>query len=97
MQHPSDRDSCPWCALSSPSQGVPRVPVVPQIPLLAEGIRIHGQKVTEDLRPFHERMEQCFEQLRAKVESQYGVREMVSATVGMGTAGGHRQGLAPWG
>uniref|UniRef100_A0A8C3U446 Dedicator of cytokinesis 2 n=1 Tax=Catharus ustulatus TaxID=91951 RepID=A0A8C3U446_CATUS len=55
-----------------------------QIPLLAEGIRIHGQKVTEDLRPFHERMEQCFEQLRAKVESQYGVREMVSAMVGMG-------------
>ncbi|NWT57803.1 DOCK2 protein, partial [Erythrocercus mccallii] len=48
-----------------------------QIPLLAEGIRIHGQKVTEDLRPFHERMEQCFEQLRAKVESQYGVREMM--------------------
>ncbi|KAL2305520.1 hypothetical protein Nmel_007508, partial [Mimus melanotis] len=48
-----------------------------QIPLLAEGIRIHGQKVTEDLRPFHERMEQCFEQLRAKVESQYGTREMM--------------------
>lgn len=35
--------------------------------------------MTEDLRPFHERMEQCFVQLRAKVESQYGVREMVSA------------------
>uniref|UniRef100_A0A8C8E8N0 Dedicator of cytokinesis 2 n=1 Tax=Otus sunia TaxID=257818 RepID=A0A8C8E8N0_9STRI len=52
-----------------------------QTPLLAEGIRIHGRKVTEDLRPFHERMEQCFEQLRAKVESQYGVREMVSAGV----------------
>ncbi|KAM6132363.1 LOW QUALITY PROTEIN: dedicator of cytokinesis protein 2-like [Pterocles gutturalis] len=48
-----------------------------QTPLLAEGIRIHGRKVTEDLRPFHERMEQCFEQLRTKVESQYGVREMV--------------------
>ncbi|KAM9027370.1 dedicator of cytokinesis protein 2-like isoform 2-T2 [Ara ararauna] len=48
-----------------------------QVPLLAEGIRLHGQKVTEDLRPFHERMEQCFVQLRAKVESQYGVREMV--------------------
>ncbi|NWT06378.1 DOCK2 protein, partial [Mionectes macconnelli] len=48
-----------------------------QTPLLAEGIRIHGQKVTEDLRPFHERMEQCFKQLRVKVESQYGVREMV--------------------
>uniref|UniRef100_A0A8B9NDW9 Dedicator of cytokinesis protein 2 n=1 Tax=Accipiter nisus TaxID=211598 RepID=A0A8B9NDW9_9AVES len=52
-----------------------------QTPLLAEGIRIHGRKVTEDLRPFHERMEQCFVQLRAKVESQYGVREMVSARV----------------
>uniref|UniRef100_A0A8C3PDT5 Dedicator of cytokinesis 2 n=1 Tax=Chrysemys picta bellii TaxID=8478 RepID=A0A8C3PDT5_CHRPI len=50
-----------------------------QIPLLAEGIRIHGRKVTEDLRPFHERMEQCFVQLRAKVESQYGLRELVSA------------------
>uniref|UniRef100_A0A8C4V365 Dedicator of cytokinesis protein 2 n=1 Tax=Falco tinnunculus TaxID=100819 RepID=A0A8C4V365_FALTI len=50
-------------------------------PLLAEGIRIHGRKVTEDLRPFHERMEQCFVQLRAKVENQYGVREMVSAKV----------------
>ncbi|KAM3672590.1 dedicator of cytokinesis protein 2-like [Ammospiza maritima maritima] len=48
-----------------------------QIPLLAEGIRMHGQKVPEDLRPFHERMEQCFEQLRAKVEAQYGVREMM--------------------
>ncbi|NXX18316.1 DOCK2 protein, partial [Podargus strigoides] len=48
-----------------------------QTPLLAEGIRIHRRKVTEDLRPFHERMEQCFVQLRAKVESQYGVREMV--------------------
>ncbi|XP_064916112.1 dedicator of cytokinesis protein 2-like isoform X4 [Columba livia] len=48
-----------------------------QAPLLAEGIRIHRRKVTEDLRPFHERMEQCFTQLRAKVESQYGVREMV--------------------
>ncbi|XP_067414947.1 dedicator of cytokinesis protein 1-like [Emydura macquarii macquarii] len=47
-----------------------------RIPLLAEGIQIHGRKVTEDLRPFHERMEQCFLQLRAKVESQYGLREL---------------------
>lgn len=59
-------------------------PPLLQIPLLSEGIRIHGQKVTEDLRPFHERMEQCFVQLRAKVESQYGVREMVSAGWGAG-------------
>uniref|UniRef100_A0A8C3KG42 Dedicator of cytokinesis protein 2 n=1 Tax=Calidris pygmaea TaxID=425635 RepID=A0A8C3KG42_9CHAR len=66
-----------------------------QTPLLAEGIRIHGRKVTEDLRPFHERMEQCFVQLRAKVESQYGVREMVSAR-GDGECQGaeHRAGTA---
>uniref|UniRef100_A0A4X2MCY3 Dedicator of cytokinesis 1 n=1 Tax=Vombatus ursinus TaxID=29139 RepID=A0A4X2MCY3_VOMUR len=49
-----------------------------QIPFLAEGIRIHGEKVTEALRPFHERMEACFKQLKEKVEKQYGVRTMPS-------------------
>uniref|UniRef100_A0A8B9DB20 Dedicator of cytokinesis 1 n=1 Tax=Anser cygnoides TaxID=8845 RepID=A0A8B9DB20_ANSCY len=49
-----------------------------QIPFLAEGIRIHGEKVTEALRPFHERMEACFRQLKEKVEKQYGVRAVVS-------------------
>lgn len=49
-----------------------------QIPFLAEGIRIHGERVTEALRPFHERMEACFKQLKDKVEKQYGVRAMVS-------------------
>uniref|UniRef100_A0A7N8WL44 Dedicator of cytokinesis 1 n=1 Tax=Mastacembelus armatus TaxID=205130 RepID=A0A7N8WL44_9TELE len=44
-----------------------------QIPHLAEGVRIHGEKVTEALRPFHDRMEACFKQLREKVEKQYGV------------------------
>uniref|UniRef100_A0A803VBW0 Dedicator of cytokinesis 1 n=1 Tax=Ficedula albicollis TaxID=59894 RepID=A0A803VBW0_FICAL len=48
-----------------------------QIPFLAEGIRIHGEKVTEALRPFHERMEACFRQLKDKVEKQYGVRAIV--------------------
>ncbi|XP_055487772.1 dedicator of cytokinesis protein 2-like [Leucoraja erinacea] len=47
-----------------------------QIPLLTEGIRIHGKKVTEALKPFHDRMEECFAQLKAKVESQYGVRDL---------------------
>lgn len=46
--------------------------------------------MTEDLRPFHERMEQCFTQLRAKVESQYGVREMVSASAQCGATGAGR-------
>ncbi|NXU37569.1 DOCK1 protein, partial [Drymodes brunneopygia] len=50
-----------------------------QIPFLAEGIRIHGEKVTEALRPFHERMEACFRQLRDKVEKQYGVRAILSS------------------
>uniref|UniRef100_A0A8B9QMY6 Dedicator of cytokinesis 1 n=1 Tax=Apteryx owenii TaxID=8824 RepID=A0A8B9QMY6_APTOW len=49
-----------------------------QIPFLAEGIRIHGEKVTEALRPFHERMEACFKQLKEKVEKQYGVRTPAS-------------------
>uniref|UniRef100_A0A671LA44 Dedicator of cytokinesis protein 1-like n=1 Tax=Sinocyclocheilus anshuiensis TaxID=1608454 RepID=A0A671LA44_9TELE len=47
-----------------------------QIPNLAEGVRIHGQKVTEALRPFHERLEACFKQLKEKVEKQYGVRTL---------------------
>uniref|UniRef100_A0A8B9TUV1 Dedicator of cytokinesis 1 n=1 Tax=Anas platyrhynchos TaxID=8839 RepID=A0A8B9TUV1_ANAPL len=57
-----------------------------QIPFLAEGIRIHGEKVTEALRPFHERMEACFRQLKEKVEKQYGVRAVVSC-LALQTAG----------
>ncbi|XP_023686613.1 dedicator of cytokinesis protein 1 isoform X1 [Paramormyrops kingsleyae] len=47
-----------------------------QIPYLAEGVRIHGEKVTEALRPFHERLEACFKQLREKIEKQYGVKTL---------------------
>lgn len=65
--------------LSTPKSGMPTC--VFQIPFLAEGIRIHGDKVTEALRPFHERMEACFKQLKEKVEKQYGVRTMVSGQV----------------
>ncbi|NWH95017.1 DOCK1 protein, partial [Aegithalos caudatus] len=50
-----------------------------QIPFLAEGIRIHGEKVTEALRPFHERMEACFRQLKDKVEKQYGALHLLSS------------------
>uniref|UniRef100_A0A672NBM2 Dedicator of cytokinesis 2 n=1 Tax=Sinocyclocheilus grahami TaxID=75366 RepID=A0A672NBM2_SINGR len=48
-----------------------------QIPLLGRGISLHGKRVTDDLRPFHERMEECFKQLKKKVEKEYGVRELV--------------------
>ncbi|XP_053496673.1 dedicator of cytokinesis protein 1 isoform X1 [Ictalurus furcatus] len=47
-----------------------------QIPYLAEGVRIHGEKVTEALRPFHDRLEACFKQLKEKVEKQYGVKSL---------------------
>lgn len=52
----------------------------PQIPHLAEGVRIHGDKVTEALRPFHDRLEACFKQLREKVEKQYGAKSLVRAS-----------------
>uniref|UniRef100_A0AAY4DU56 Dedicator of cytokinesis 2 n=1 Tax=Denticeps clupeoides TaxID=299321 RepID=A0AAY4DU56_9TELE len=47
-----------------------------QTPLLGRGITLHGKRVTDDLRPFHDRMEECFKQLKKKVEKEYGVREL---------------------
>ncbi|XP_072561850.1 dedicator of cytokinesis protein 5 isoform X1 [Paramormyrops kingsleyae] len=44
-----------------------------QIPLLADGIRIHGEKSTEQLMPLHKRLVTCFQDLREKVEKLYGV------------------------
>uniref|UniRef100_A0A8C2GG28 Dedicator of cytokinesis 2 n=1 Tax=Cyprinus carpio TaxID=7962 RepID=A0A8C2GG28_CYPCA len=52
-----------------------------QIPLLGRGISLHGKRVTDDLRPFHERMEECFKQLKKKVEKEYGVRDLVRMKV----------------
>uniref|UniRef100_A0A673HND7 Dedicator of cytokinesis protein 5-like n=1 Tax=Sinocyclocheilus rhinocerous TaxID=307959 RepID=A0A673HND7_9TELE len=46
-----------------------------QVPLLDEGIRIHGEKSTEQLKPLHNRLD-----LRAKVEKLYGVITLVSLT-----------------
>ncbi|XP_015198521.1 dedicator of cytokinesis protein 5 isoform X2 [Lepisosteus oculatus] len=44
-----------------------------QIPLLADGIRIHGEKSTEQLKPLHNRLVSCFQELKEKVEKHYGV------------------------
>ncbi|XP_031525307.1 dedicator of cytokinesis protein 5 isoform X10 [Papio anubis] len=44
-----------------------------QMPLLTEGIRIHGEKLTEQLKPLHERLSSCFRELKEKVEKHYGV------------------------
>ncbi|GAB5567149.1 dedicator of cytokinesis protein 2 [Prionailurus iriomotensis] len=47
-----------------------------EIPFLGAGIKIHEKRVSENLRPFHDRMEECFKNLKLKVEKEYGVREM---------------------
>ncbi|XP_035235394.1 dedicator of cytokinesis protein 5 isoform X2 [Anguilla anguilla] len=44
-----------------------------QIPLLADGIQIHGEKSTEQLKPLHNRLVTCFQDLKEKVEKHYGV------------------------
>ncbi|KAM8973049.1 dedicator of cytokinesis protein 5 isoform 1-T1 [Pelodytes ibericus] len=43
-----------------------------QMPLLAQGIRIHGDKLTDNLRPLHQRLVSCFQDMRSKVEKLYG-------------------------
>uniref|UniRef100_A0A671X5M8 Dedicator of cytokinesis 5 n=1 Tax=Sparus aurata TaxID=8175 RepID=A0A671X5M8_SPAAU len=48
-----------------------------QIPLLADGIHIHGEKTTEQLKPLHNRLVTCFADLREKVEKHYGVITLV--------------------
>ena len=42
------------------------------MPLLTEGIRIHGEKLTEQLKPLHDRLSSCFRELKDKVEKRYG-------------------------
>ncbi|KAB0392592.1 hypothetical protein E2I00_017734, partial [Balaenoptera physalus] len=44
-----------------------------QMPLLTEGIRIHGEKLTEQLKPLHDWLSSCFRELKEKVEKLYGV------------------------
>lgn len=48
-----------------------------QMPLLTEGIRIHGEKLTEQLKPLHNRLSSCFRELKEKVERLYGVITLV--------------------
>ncbi|KAG8441054.1 hypothetical protein GDO86_006699 [Hymenochirus boettgeri] len=50
-----------------------------QMPLLAQGIRIHGEKLTENLRPLHNRLVSCFQDLRSKVEKLYGTITLPSS------------------
>ncbi|KAG9346554.1 hypothetical protein JZ751_006865 [Albula glossodonta] len=66
QQHPEDRDKLMHL----------KDLIAWQTPLLARGIALHGRRVTDDLRPFHDRMEECFKQLKQKVEREYGAREL---------------------
>uniref|UniRef100_A0A671KLM9 Dedicator of cytokinesis protein 5-like n=1 Tax=Sinocyclocheilus anshuiensis TaxID=1608454 RepID=A0A671KLM9_9TELE len=70
-----------------------------QIPLLDEGIRIHGEKSTEQLKPLHNRLVTCFQDLRAKVEKLYGVITLVSltdSTLIEGSARARQRGCSFW-
>ncbi|XP_069872785.1 dedicator of cytokinesis protein 5 isoform X1 [Dipodomys merriami] len=53
-----------------------------QMPLLTEGIRIHGEKLTEQLKPLHDRLSSCFRELKEKVEKLYGVITLPSNLTG---------------
>ncbi|KFP74321.1 Dedicator of cytokinesis protein 5, partial [Acanthisitta chloris] len=63
QEHPEDQDKIELL----------KQQIAIQMPLLAEGIRIHGEKLTEQLKPLHDRLTSCFRELKKKVEKQYGV------------------------
>lgn len=48
--------------------------IAEQVPLLEVGIRIHKVKVHESLKPFHDRLEECFAKMKATVEAKYGIK-----------------------
>ncbi|XP_054906818.1 dedicator of cytokinesis protein 5 [Poeciliopsis prolifica] len=63
QEHPGDRERI----------GLLKELIALQIPLLEDGIRLHGEKATEQLKPLHNRLVTCFRDLREKVEKLYGV------------------------
>ncbi|XP_071445315.1 dedicator of cytokinesis protein 1 isoform X2 [Hetaerina americana] len=46
--------------------------IAEQIPLLEIGIQLHGQRAPPSLQPFQQRLEQCFNEMRANIEHKYG-------------------------
>lgn len=46
--------------------------IASQIPLLEIAISVHKSKAPESLKLFHERIEKCFSEMQATVESKYG-------------------------
>jgi len=45
-----------------------------QIPILEEGLRIHGENVSLDLLPFHEKLQDCFRTFKSRIVTAYGDR-----------------------
>lgn len=48
--------------------------IAQQVPLLDAAIFVHRTKAPVALMPFHERLEKCFGEMQAKIESKYGKR-----------------------
>jgi len=43
-----------------------------QIPILEEGLRLHGELAPPAMQPFHQNMETSFADTKAHVEKNYG-------------------------
>lgn len=52
--------------------------IASQIPLLEVALTVHRVKAPSTLLPFHERLENCFEEMRNSVEAKYGKRVSLS-------------------
>ena len=48
--------------------------IADQIPILEIALSIHRMKVSSDLLPLHDRLEECFGKMQSHVESKYGKR-----------------------
>jgi dedicator of cytokinesis protein 1 len=45
-----------------------------QIPIIEVALNVHRMKVSNDLLPLHERLDECFTKMQMHVESKYGKR-----------------------
>lgn len=45
-----------------------------QVPVLEVALSVHRMKVSPDLLPLHERLEECFQKMQVHIESKYGKR-----------------------
>lgn len=48
--------------------------IADQIPILEVSLNVHRLKVSSELQPLHERLEECFGKMQLHVETKYGKR-----------------------